>query len=125
MVTRCLFGIFVFGSNSSVIYRFLTDDLYTHLRQRFQARAYKLNDDPIEDNQVSILHSFSYRYSIFFYIIKKVDNTNDNELTLSVDDAISQHLNVLIRVHEQTISRHDPIRRITLESGIQVFFDQV
>jgi hypothetical protein len=38
---------------------------------------------------------------------------------------MSQHLHVLLRVHEQTALRHDPIRRITLETGIQVFFDQV
>jgi hypothetical protein len=55
MVTRCLFGIFVFGTNSSVIYRFLTDDLYAHLRQRFKIRGYKLNDDPLDNNQVRII----------------------------------------------------------------------
>lgn len=52
-------------------------------------------------------------------------NNTEDELTLSVDDAISQHLSVLIRVYEQTSSRHDPIRRIILHSGVQVFFDQV
>ncbi|CAF1509929.1 unnamed protein product [Adineta steineri] len=104
MSTRCLFGIFVFGSNSSVVYRFVTDDLFAHLRQCFQNRGYKLQDDTTDDNQ---------------------SDNNDNELTLSVDDAISQHLSVLVRVHEQTVSRHDPIRRITLNSGMQVFFDQV
>ncbi|CAF0903236.1 unnamed protein product [Rotaria sp. Silwood1] len=108
MVTRCLFGLFVFGTNSSVIYRFLTDDLYEYLRQRFKTRGYKLNDDLTEDNQVN-----------------NNNNNNDDELTLSIDDAISQHFSVLIRVHEQTSSRHDPIRRITLQSGIQVFFDQI
>ncbi|CAF2437404.1 unnamed protein product [Rotaria sp. Silwood2] len=104
MVTRCLFGLFVFGTNSSVIYRFLTDDLYEYLRQCFKTRGYKLNEDLTEDNQVN--------------------NNNDDELTLSIDDAMSQHLSVLIRVHEQTSSRHDPIRQIKLQSGIQVFFDQ-
>ncbi|CAF2858123.1 unnamed protein product [Rotaria sp. Silwood2] len=105
MVTRCLFGLFVFGTNSSVIYRFLTDDLYEYLRQCFKTRGYKLNEDLTEDNQVN--------------------NNNDDELTLSIDDAMSQHLSVLIRVHEQTSSRHDPIRQIKLQSGIQVFFDQI
>ncbi|CAF4374086.1 unnamed protein product, partial [Adineta steineri] len=76
MGTRCLFGIFVFGSNSSVIYRFVTDDLFAHLRQCFQTRGYKLQDDTTDENQID-------------------NNNNDNELTLSVDDAISQHLSVL------------------------------
>ncbi|CAF0875475.1 unnamed protein product [Rotaria sordida] len=107
MVTSCLFGLFVFGTNSSVIYRFLTDDLYEYLTQCFKTRGYQLNDDPTEDNQVNN------------------NNNDDDELTLSIDDAISQHLSVLVRVHEQTSSRHDPIRRITLQSGIQVFFDQI
>jgi hypothetical protein len=52
MVSHCLFGIFVFGTNSSVIYRFLTDDLYTHLKQRFKVRGYKLNEDSLDNNQV-------------------------------------------------------------------------
>ena len=58
-------------------------------------------------------------------LFEKIDDNNDSGLALSVDDAISQHLSVLMRVHEQTVSRHDPIRRITLESGVQVYFDQV
>jgi hypothetical protein len=58
MDTRYLFGIFVFGTNSSVIYRFLTDDLYEHLMQRFKKRGYKLGNDLPEDNQVRILYFY-------------------------------------------------------------------
>ncbi|CAF1515172.1 unnamed protein product [Rotaria magnacalcarata] len=108
MVTRCLFGLFVFGSNSSVIYRFLTDDLCDYLRQCFKTRGYKLNDDVKDEINNN-----------------NNNNNNDDELTLSIDDAISQHLSVLIRVLEQTSARYDPIRRITLQSGVQVFFDQI
>ncbi|CAF4307093.1 unnamed protein product [Rotaria socialis] len=108
MVTRCLFGLFVFGSNSSVIYRFLTDDLCDYLRQCFKTRGYKLNDDVKDEINNN-----------------NNNNNNDDEFTLSIDDAISQHLSVLIRVLEQTSSRYDPIRRITLQSGVQVFFDQI
>jgi len=54
MNTYCLFGIFVFGTNSSVIYRFLTDDLYEHLMQCFRKRGYKLNDESLEESQVRI-----------------------------------------------------------------------
>jgi len=58
MDTRCLFGIFVFGTNSSVIYRFLTDELYEHLTQRFKKRGYKLRNDLAEDGQVRILYFY-------------------------------------------------------------------
>ncbi|UJR26815.1 hypothetical protein I4U23_008128 [Adineta vaga] len=104
MTTRCLFGLFVFGSNSSVIYRFLTDDLYTHLTDCFKKRGYKLSLDGNDSTQA-------------------VDD--NDEQPLSVDDALSVHLSVLVRAHEQTASRQDPLRRITLDSGIQVFFDQI
>jgi hypothetical protein len=69
MDTRCLFGIFVFGTNSSVIYRFLTDDLYEHLIQCFKKRGYKLSNDLAEDNQVRILYFF-LNIHCFFEIIK-------------------------------------------------------
>jgi hypothetical protein len=58
MVTCCLFGIFVFGTNSSVTYRFLTDDLYTHLKERFKIRDYGLNDDSIDNTQVRKMFLF-------------------------------------------------------------------
>ena len=103
MVTR-VFGLFVFGKNSSVIYRFLTDDLRAHLKQCFQTRGYLLDEDLDTNDQPS---------------------SDDGELRLCLDDAISQHLSVLINVHEATSSRHDPIRRMTLQSGVQIFFDQV
>jgi hypothetical protein len=55
MSTRFLFGIIVFGHHSSVVYRFLTDDLYEHLLQCFKKRGYNYNDDSAEDRQVRIL----------------------------------------------------------------------
>lgn len=58
MDTRYLFGLFVLGTNSSVIYRFLTDDLYEHLMQCFKKRGYKLAEDLASDNQVRILYFF-------------------------------------------------------------------
>lgn len=100
MVTR-VFGLFVFGKNSSVIYRFLTDDLRAHLKQCFQTRGYQLDEDV------------------------DAQETDDGEPRLCLDDAISQHLSVLINVHGATSSRHDPLRRMTLQSGVQIFFDQV
>ncbi|CAF1166317.1 unnamed protein product [Adineta ricciae] len=104
MAARCLFGMFVFGSHSSVVYRFLTDDLYAHLTECFKNRGYKFSTDTNDNTQ----------------------SMDDNEeQPLSVDDALSVHLAILIRVHEQTSSRQDPLRRITLNSGIQVFFDQI
>jgi hypothetical protein len=50
MVTRCLFGIFVFGSDSSLIYRFATDDLFSYLRKYFIDRGYTFD----ENSQVRI-----------------------------------------------------------------------
>ena len=65
MVTRCLFGLFVFGTNSSVIYRFLTDDLCKYLRQCFKHRDYKFNDDIKEDDQVRSIEFFKITKFIF------------------------------------------------------------
>jgi hypothetical protein len=97
MATRCLFGIFVFGSNSSLVYRFLTDDLFAYLHKRFIDRGYKFDDDLNENT----------------------------ETALSVDDAISQHLAILINFYANTLYRKSSIKRISLESGVQIFFDQV
>jgi hypothetical protein len=44
MVTSCLFGIFVFGSDYSLIYRFLTDDFFTYLYKLFQEK-YELDEN--------------------------------------------------------------------------------
>jgi hypothetical protein len=54
-----------------------------------------------------------------------MNSNNDVEPQLSVDDALSQHLFALLQMCENTIKRHDPIRRIKLDTGIQLFFDQV
>ena len=94
METRCLFGVFVFGSNSALIYRFLTKDLFAHLHQRFLDRGYRFDEE-------------------------------NGELSLSIDDAIVQHFSILINLYAQTSERHSAIRRISLESGIEIFFDQV
>ncbi len=48
-----------------------------------------------------------------------------DEIGLSIDDKILLHFSPLLAVSSQTYSRNAPIRRITLESNIQVFFDQV
>ena len=45
MAARCLFGIFVFDKNSSLVYRFLTNDLFTHLRTSFIDRGYSFDDN--------------------------------------------------------------------------------
>ena len=58
MVTRCLFGLFVFSTNSSIMYRLLTDDLLEDLKQHFRIRGYKFNDNPKENNQVKIVCFF-------------------------------------------------------------------
>ena len=54
MASRCLFGIFVFGSNSDLVYRFLTDDLFEYLYKRFIARGYKFDEDLTENHEVRI-----------------------------------------------------------------------
>lgn len=43
----------------------------------------------------------------------------------SVDDAIIQHFAVLTSVHTQTKYRNNPVRRVTLNSNIELFFEQV
>jgi hypothetical protein len=54
MGTRCLFGIFVFGSNSALVYRFLTDDLFDYLYKCFIDRGYKFDADSSENSEVRI-----------------------------------------------------------------------
>ena len=123
-MATCVFGIFIFGTNSSVIYRFLTDGLVAHLKQCFQERGYKL----MEDNPADQLVSRSNRSGLLIFREEYdwiLQENEDSEPALIIDDAISQHLSTLIRVYEQTASRSDPIRRITLASGVQVYFDQV
>ncbi|CAF4083874.1 unnamed protein product, partial [Rotaria magnacalcarata] len=87
MVTRCLFGIFVFGSDSDLIYRFATDDLFSYLRKCFIDRGYAFNENPTE----------------------KVEINQDIEF--SIDDAIVQHFSMLTSFHSQTAHRNNAIRR--------------
>ncbi|CAF3401827.1 unnamed protein product [Rotaria socialis] len=101
MVTRCLFGIFVFGSKSDLIYRFATDDLFSYLRKCFIDRGYTFNENPTE----------------------KVEINQDIEF--SIDDAIVQHFSMLTTFHSQTAYRNNAVRRITLSSNIELFFDQI
>lgn len=51
MVTSCLFGILVFGSDITLIYRFLTNDFYTYLYKYFCERQYSFDGN----NDVSLL----------------------------------------------------------------------
>jgi hypothetical protein len=113
MVTRCLFGIFVFGSNSSLIYRFVTDDLFSYLRNYFIDRGYTFD----ENSQVRIFCNMN-----LFIEIKLKENRDVN---FSIDDVFAQHFSTLINFYTQTAFRKSPIRQITLESNIQIFFDQV
>ena len=45
MVTRCIFGIFVFGTHSDLIYRFLTDGLLAYLHKCFIDREYTTSEN--------------------------------------------------------------------------------
>ena len=45
MAARCLFGIFVFDQNLLLVYRFLTNDLFTYLHKSFVDRGYPLDDN--------------------------------------------------------------------------------
>jgi hypothetical protein len=49
----------------------------------------------------------------------------NSDINFSIDDVFSQHFSILINFYTQTAYRKNPIRQITLESNIQVFFDQV
>jgi hypothetical protein len=53
MVTSCLFGILVFGSDITLIYRFLTNDFYTYLYKYFCEREYSFDGN----NDVSLFGS--------------------------------------------------------------------
>ncbi|UJR22294.1 hypothetical protein I4U23_025352 [Adineta vaga] len=97
MVTRCLFGIFVFEKNSSLVYRFLTNDLFTYLQQSFIDRGYSFDEN----------------------------NQNDLEINFSIDDVFVQHFSTLLTFYEQTLYRKSPIRQITLQSHIRVYFDLI
>jgi len=114
MATSCLFGIFVFAPDYTLTYRFLTDDLFTYLYQRFLERDYRFEGH----NDVRI-----FFFRLYFFIIVKLKETD--EVTFSIDDTIVQHMGPLLQVFVQTCSRNSPLKRITLESNIQVFFDQV
>ncbi|CAF1229958.1 unnamed protein product [Rotaria sordida] len=101
MVTRCLFGIFVFGTNSDLIYRFLTDDLFEYLHKCFIDRGYTFKENLTENKDVN------------------------QEIDFSIDDAIVQHFSILTSFHSQTLYRNSSIKRITLKSNMELFFDQI
>jgi len=120
MDQRLLFGIFVFETNHKVIYRFLNDDLHEHLLECFKKKGLMNEETTVEHEVNSSFISFScFAFNFWF------KNDNDNELQSTFDDAIWQHLRTLVRIFEQTTARHDPIRRVKLNTGIQLFFDQI
>ncbi len=47
------------------------------------------------------------------------------DVKFSIDDVFVLHFSTLITFYTNTAFRKNPIRQITLESNIQVFFDQV
>lgn len=49
MVATCLFGILIFGSDYTLIYRFLSDDFFTYLYKSFLEPKYGLGG---ENNEV-------------------------------------------------------------------------
>jgi len=114
MATKCLFGIFVFASDFTLTYRFLTNDFFTYLYEQFLERQYSFD----ENNQDVRI----YLYLYLFIVIKLKEN---EEVAFSIDDTIVQHFSTLLHFYTQTCSRNTPIKRITLESNMQVFFDQV
>jgi hypothetical protein len=61
MVTRCLFGIFVFGPDITLTYRFLTDDLFSYLYQTFREHR-----DPSDDGHVVRIFLYHNRFILFF-----------------------------------------------------------
>ncbi|CAF1444597.1 unnamed protein product [Rotaria sp. Silwood1] len=101
MVTRCIFGIFVFGSNSDLIYRFLTDDLFVYLHECFIDRGYTFKENLTENQEVN------------------------QEVNFSIDDAIVQHFSILTSFYSQTLYRNSSIKRITLKSNMELYFDQI
>jgi len=57
MVKTCLFGIFIFNRHFTLIYRFLSDDLFNYLYKRHRERL----DSFEEANPVS---KFSFLFSL-------------------------------------------------------------
>lgn len=47
------------------------------------------------------------------------------EIAHSMDDTIVQHFSTLLQLFDQTCTRKSPIKRIILESNMQVYFDLV
>lgn len=52
MTTGCLFGFIVFAPNSTIIYRFLTDDLREHIVQGMKKKGLSCEENPPEEEQV-------------------------------------------------------------------------
>lgn len=54
MSASCLFGIVIFNTQSSVVYRFLSDALYEHIIQGLKKRGGSYEENPAENEQVRI-----------------------------------------------------------------------
>ncbi|CAF1362774.1 unnamed protein product [Adineta steineri] len=81
----------------SIIYRFLTKDLFEYLHKLFVDRGYSFDEN----------------------------NQENSDINFSIDDAIVQHFSTLVTLHGQTLYKKSPIRQVTLESNTKVFFDQM
>ena len=63
MSTSCLFGFIVFAQNSTIIYRFLSDDLHEHIVQGMKKKGLSCEENPPEEEQVC-------RYSFLLFYIR-------------------------------------------------------
>lgn len=95
-----MFGIIVFTSNTPVVvYRFANDELMKHLDQIF---TQKYRQPPPEGMEI-----------------------DPNAVEADFDDLVDQHFGIITCSFEQSLYKSDPLRRIRLENGSQIFFDQV
>lgn len=122
MSTSCLFGIIVFAPNSTIIYRFLSDDLYEHIIQGLKKKGLACEEHPPSDEQVCRYFIISIPHS---FILKNDEQSDHQEHRNSIDDDLPVYFSTLLRVQDQALLRHDPIKQIKLETGLRVFYDQV
>ena len=115
MDASCLFGIFVFGSKVELNYRFLSLDLFTYFFNRFSEQQQQQQLSRDSEVRRIFLKGFATLFS----------SKETDDVLFTIDDAITLYLSTLLHLYDQTRSRNNPIKRITLESNIQVFFDQV
>lgn len=76
----------------------------------------------LQTNKYADISLFLFHIRLFW---KNDEQSDHQEHRNSIDDDLPVYFSTLLRVQDQALLRHDPIKQIKLETGLRVFYDQV